>query len=62
MLKIGFQIKEVGDTLNIAIVDPTEKQLNAASDNERAVAQAIKELFEKRLIDLLEENTNEKEN
>ena len=57
MLKLGFQIKEVGDTLNINIIDPTEKQLNAASDNERAIAQAIKELFEKRLLELLEEET-----
>lgn len=57
MLKIGFKIDEVGDTLNINIIDPTEKQLNAASDNERAIAQAIKDLFEKRLLELLEEET-----
>ena len=57
MLKLGFQIKEVGETLNINIIDPTEKQLNAATENERAIAQAIKELFEKRLLDLLEEET-----
>ena len=55
MLKIGFKIDEVGDKLNINIIDPTEKQLNAASDNERAIAQAIKDLFEKRLLELLEE-------
>lgn len=57
MLKIGFKIDEVGDKLNINIIDPTEKQLNAASDNERAIAQAIKDLFEKRLLELLEEET-----
>ena len=57
MLKIGFKIEEVGNALNINIIDPTEKQLNAASDNERAIAQAIKDLFEKRLLELLEEET-----
>lgn len=60
MLKIGFKIEEVGNALNINIIDPTEKQLNAASDNERAIAQAIKDLFEKRLLELLEEQTKEK--
>ena len=56
MLKIGFQIKEVEDTLKIQLLDPTEKQLNSATDNERAVAQAIKDLLDKRLLELLEDN------
>ena len=61
MLKIGFGIKEVDNTININILDPTEKQLQAASENERAVAQAIKELFDKRLLELLEENNKKEE-
>lgn len=57
MLKFGIQIKEADDNINIQLVDPTEKQLNSASDNERAIAQALKDLFDKRLLELLEENT-----
>ena len=56
MLKFAIQIKEVEDTLNIQLLDPTEKQLNSATNDERAVAQAIKELFDEHLLNLLEEN------
>lgn len=59
MLKFGIQIKEVENTLNIQLVDPTEKQLNTATSNERVVAQALKNLFDKKLLDLLEDNKKE---
>ena len=57
MLKIGIELKEVGETLNINLVDPTKKQLDSASEMEKITAQVIKELLDKRLLDLLEENT-----
>lgn len=61
MLKIGFQIKENDNELNIQLIDPTEKQLSSASENEKIVAQAIKDLLNERLLELLEEKTK-KEN
>ena len=59
MLKVIIGLKEVDNTLNINLLDPTKKQLKEASDNEVAVYLAIKELFDKRLLDLLEEETKE---
>lgn len=59
MLKLGIQLKEVGKTLNIALVDPTKKQLEAASENEKITAQVIKNLLDNRLLELLEEQTKE---
>lgn len=56
MLKLGIQIKEADNKLTIQLLDPTEKQLDSASDNERAIAQAIKDLLDKRLLELLEDN------
>ena len=57
MLKIGIELKEVGETLNINLVDPTKKQLDSASEMEKITAQVIKELLDKILLELLEENT-----
>lgn len=57
MLKLGIELKEVGETLNINLVDPTKKQLDSASEMEKITAQVIKELLDKRLLELLEENT-----
>ena len=66
MLKIGIQLKSVGDTLNIQLVDPTEKQLETATEYEKITGQLIKDLLNERLLDLLaEENkkaNEEKEN
>ena len=59
MLKVIIGLKEVDNTLNINLLDPTKKQLKEASDIEVAVYLAIKELFDKRLLDLLEEETKE---
>lgn len=59
MLKVTIGLKEVDNTLNINLLDPTKKQLKEASDNEVAVYLAIKELFDKRLLELLEEETKE---
>ena len=61
MLKLGIQFKEVGDTLNIALIDPTKKQLESATELEKMTAQILKEVFDKRLLELLEENTKNTE-
>ena len=62
MLKLGIELKEVGETLNINLVDPTKKQLGTATEQEKLVAQLIKDLLNDRLLDLLEEQQNKKEN
>ena len=61
MLKITIGLKEVDNTLNINLIDPTKKQLEQATDNEKLTAQLIKDLFDKRLLDLLEEENNKNE-
>ena len=62
MLKLGIELKEVGETLNINLSDPTKKQLGTATEQEKLVAQLIKDLLNDRLLDLLEEQQNKKEN
>lgn len=59
MLKLTIGLKQVDDTLNINLIDPTEKQLLSATEMERITAQAIKDVLDKRLLELLEENTKE---
>lgn len=61
MLKIGIELKEVGETLNIHLTDPTKKQLESASEYEKLVAQLIKDLLDNRLLDLLEEQEAKRE-
>ena len=62
MLKLGIELKEAGETMNIRLVDPTKKQLDSASEMEKITAQAIKDLLDKRLLELLEEDTKKEEN
>ena len=59
MLKIGLELKQVDDNLNIKLLDPTKKQLESASEIEKITAQAIKDLLDKRLLELLEETKKE---
>lgn len=59
MLKLTLQLKEVENTMNIALLDPTKKQLAEASENEKVLAQQIKEVLDKKLLELLEEQTKE---
>ena len=59
MLKIGIELKEVGETLNINLIDPTKKQLDTASDNEKVIAQAIKDVLNKKLLVMLEQEEKE---
>lgn len=58
MLKLGIELKEVDNTLNINLLDPTKKQLDTASENEKLIAQLIKDMLNDRLLDLLEEQEN----
>ena len=58
MLKLGIELKEVDNTLNINLLDPTKKQLDTASENEKMIAQMIKDMLNDRLLDLLEEQEN----
>ena len=53
MVKLGFEIKDYGDTVNINLVDPTKKQLSEATENEKVIAQKIKDRFNE-IIELLE--------
>lgn len=59
MLKLTIGLKQVDETLNINLIDPTEKQLESATEMERITAQAIKDVLNKKLLELLEENTKE---
>lgn len=61
MLKLGIELKSVEDTLNIKLVDPTKKQLETATEDEKMIAQVIKDLLNERLLELLEEQENKKE-
>jgi hypothetical protein len=62
MLKLDIQIKEDGESMNINLLDPTKKQLDSASENERILAQLIKNVLDTKLLEMLEEQTKEKNN
>lgn len=59
MLKLTIGLKEVDDTMNINLIDPTKKQLSEATENEKILAQQIKEVLDKKLLELLEDHTKE---
>ena len=59
MLKLGIELKEEDEKLNIKLIDPTKKQLESASEMEKITAQVIKDLLDKRLLELLEEENKE---
>ena len=56
MLKISLKITESGEEINVKLVDPTKKELEGATDNEKLIAQKFKDLFDTKLIELLEES------
>lgn len=60
MLKLGIELKEDGDKLNIKLIDPSKKQLETASDNEKLIAETIKNVLDKKLLEMIE--TCQKEN
>lgn len=56
MVKLGLEINEENGNINIKLLDPTKKQLDTATENEKFVAQKFKDLFDKKLVEMLEEN------
>lgn len=60
MVKLGIEIKEVEDNkLAIKLVDPTKKQLETASENEKVIAQKFKNIFDEKLVKMLETKEEE---
>ena len=55
MVKLTLEIKENDGTIHINLVDPTKKQLNEATDNEKLIAQRFKDLFDEKLVEMLED-------
>ena len=56
MVKLGLEIIEDKGNINIKLIDPTKKQLETASENEKFIAQKFKDLFDEKLVYMLEEN------
>jgi hypothetical protein len=56
MVKLGLEINETNGEVNIKLTDPTKKQLETASENEKLIAQKFKDLFDNKLLNLLEES------
>lgn len=55
MVKLGLEITEEKGNINIKLIDPTKKQLDTATENEKFVAQKFKDLFDEKLVEMLEE-------
>lgn len=58
MVKLGLQVTDDGKEVNIKLIDPSKKTLDSATENEKLIAQAFKELFDEKLIELLQEKIN----
>lgn len=58
MVKLGLQVTDDGKEVNIKLIDPSKKTLDSATENEKFIAQAFKELFDEKLIELLQEKIN----
>lgn len=58
MIKLGLQITENENDVNIKIIDPTKKQLETATENEKVIAQVFKDLFDESLVNLMSEKIN----
>ena len=58
MLKIGIKIKANDNEVNLDFVDATKKDLQTATEEEKFIAQAIKEIFDESLTDLLQAKIN----
>ena len=55
MVKLTLEIKEKDHDLKVHLLDPTDKQLESASENEKFIAQAFKDLFNEKLLELLQD-------
>lgn len=60
MVKLTLEIKEKGQDLKVNLLNPTDKQLETASENEKFIAQAFKDLFDDKLLWLLQEKFDNK--
>lgn len=56
MVKITLEIKDDGKEVNVKFKNPTEKQLEEATENEKVVAQKIKDIFDNNLLDMINFN------
>lgn len=56
MVKLTLEINDTNGEVNVKLVNPTKKQLDTATENEKIVAQKFKDLFDNKLINLLEES------
>lgn len=56
MLKLTLKVEEKNDgkELNIKILDPTKKELEKATDKEKALVEELSCVFNEKLIDMLE--------
>lgn len=59
MLKLGLKITATDEEVAIKLIDPTKKELDTATDDEKMIAQAFKEIFDEKLIDLLQQKINQ---
>ena len=53
MVKLGLEIKENENNVNVKLTDPTKKQLEEATENEKLIAQRVKDRFVE-IVSLLE--------
>lgn len=60
MVKLTLEIKEKDHDLKVNLLNPTDKQLETASENEKFIAQAFKDLFDEKLLWLLQEKFDNK--
>ena len=58
MLKIGVKFVAENNKVDVTIVDPSKKELTTATEEEKFLAQAFKEVFDENLLKLLEEKIN----
>lgn len=56
MVKITLEIKDDGKEVNVKFKNPTDKQLEEATENEKIVAQKIKDIFDNNLLDMINYN------
>lgn len=61
MIKVGLKITSNENNVKIDLVDPSKKELKEATENEKFIAQVFKDLFNEKLITLLEEKINNKD-
>lgn len=60
MVKLTLEIKEKDQDLKVNLLNPTDKQLETATENEKFLAQAFKDLFDEKLLWLLQEKFDNK--